>query len=103
MRTYMDYTNRRGNKYGVGMAHGGSVHLRGWDIGIRLVARAPKDGPDSFDVFMTTGSHESGADVLIGTAINTPDGPEFKPAEGITAKLAGIERTANGYSNGVTS
>ena len=53
---------RRGNKNsGVG------AHVRGWNVGVKIFARA--DGEkDLIDVYLTTGSDESGSDIFIGTA-----------------------------------
>ena len=42
-----------------------SAHVRGWDSGVEVVARHDETG-DTFDVYVTTGSNNSGARLLIG-------------------------------------
>jgi hypothetical protein len=40
----------------------------------------PRDR-DEFDVYLTTGSHETGHDVHVGTVKDTPDGPAWEPED----------------------
>jgi len=42
-----------------------SAHVRGWDSGVEVVARADETG-DVFDIYLTTGSHASGSKQLVG-------------------------------------
>jgi hypothetical protein len=81
-RFYTTATNGRGNEVGIGgRGSAGPVHLRGWNAGVRLVPIAGER--DSFEIYMTYGSHASGRDVLIGTVRDTPDGPRFEPVDAI--------------------
>lgn len=78
MKFISDATNTRGGKVSTGIRAGDGVHTRGWDAGVKVTAR--ERGHDEFDVYMTTGSHESGRDVQVGTVKDTPDGPRWEPA-----------------------
>jgi hypothetical protein len=78
MRFYISYTNRRGTTYGAGTSAGNATHVRGWNAGVKAVPR-DDNGKDVFDVYMTSGSHANGPDVLLGTVRDTPDGPVFEP------------------------
>ena len=76
-RFYTTAVNGRGNQVGIGgRGAAGPVHLRGWNAGVRVVPVAGKR--DSFDVYMTSGSHAAGRDVLLGTVHDTPDGPMWE-------------------------
>jgi hypothetical protein len=79
MRFYTEYTNRRRNTHGAGTLAGYGTHTRGWNAGARVTCRDRGD-QDQFDVYMTSGSHERGRDVLLGTVKDTPDGPHWAPA-----------------------
>ncbi len=79
MRLYLSFTNRRGNEGSAGLASGSTVHARGWNAGVRVRANGPKDGRDSFDIYMTGGSGGAGSDRLLGTVMDTPNGPVFEP------------------------
>jgi hypothetical protein len=94
MRFYTTAENRRGNSVGTGLLGGNPVHTRGWNAGVKVVPMGAKGFADRFEVYMTTGSHTSGHDVLIGMVTDTPAGPVFTPA--------GKAMTSD-YSNGVTS
>lgn len=77
-RFYNTSVNGRGNEVGIGgRGAAGQVHLRGWNAGVRVVPVGNKGEPDRFEVYMTTGSHASGRDVLLGTVHDTADGPQF--------------------------
>lgn len=82
-RTYMDGAYLSGcGSFSAGGRRGVSwTHTRGWHAGVRVEARTPQGKPDSFDVYMTTGSGGSGRDVLLGTVHQTPGGPVWEPAE----------------------
>lgn len=72
--------NGRGNPVEIGGRQpAGMVHLRGWDAGVKVVPIGIKGQPDRFEVYMTTGSHATGHDVLLGTVHDTPYGPVFTP------------------------
>jgi hypothetical protein len=81
MRFYVSYTNRRGKTYGAGTRAGDGVHVRGWDAGVRVTAQALLGGVDAFEIYMTSGSHDTSPDVLLGTVRDTPNGPEFAPSK----------------------
>lgn len=77
-RFYNTSVNGRGNEVGIGgPGAAGQVHLRGWNAGVRVVPIGVKGERDRFEVYMTTGSHASGHDVLLGTVHDTADGPQF--------------------------
>lgn len=87
-RFYGSMTNSRNKEVTAqGRSTGQEAHIRGWDAGVQIVSRPHGDG-DSFTLYMTTGSHESGPRKFIGTVFSTPDGPEFIPA-GIGVQLRG--------------
>jgi hypothetical protein len=99
MRFYTTAENRRGNTVSTGLLAGNPVHTRGWNAGVKVVPMGAKGSADYFDIYMTTGSHESGHDVLIGTVTDTPAGPVFFRAGEATTSDA----MTSAYSNGVTS
>lgn len=77
-RFYGTATNGRGNSVSFGgRGSAGEMHLRGWNAGVKVVPVGIKGEPDRFEVYMTTGSHASGRDVLLGTVHDTADGPQF--------------------------
>src|ERR1700743_2269645 len=77
-RFYTTAVNGRGNTVGIGgRGAAGDIHLRGWDAGVKVVPIGVKGERDRFEVYMTTGSHASGRDVLLGTVHDTADGPQF--------------------------
>lgn len=90
MRFYHDYDNRRGNSYGAGMSPGCSAHTRGWRNGVRVrVSTDPGDEKrDLFTVYMTSGSGGSHGDRLLGQVRETPDGPEWVPADQTPGSLS---------------
>lgn len=68
-RFYATVTNGRGNETAVGgVSSVESAHIRGWDAGVKVVPVKLPDG-DAFEVYMTTGSHATGHDVLLGRVI----------------------------------
>lgn len=70
--------NGRGNTVSFGgHQSAGEVHLRGWNAGVKVVPVGVKGERDKFLVYMTTGSHENGPDILLGTVHDTTDGPQF--------------------------
>jgi hypothetical protein len=72
--------NGRGNVVSFGgRGNAGQIHLRGWDAGVKVVP-AIEGGKDAFHVYMTSGSHASARDVLLGIVHDTPDGPEWEAA-----------------------
>jgi hypothetical protein len=77
-RFWLSYTNQRGTLHQGTPSPGDSVHVRGQYAGVQVTPR-PRDR-DEFDVSMTTGSHETGLDVHLGTVKDTPDGPVWEPA-----------------------
>lgn len=81
-RFYNEAVNGRGNTVGIGGfgKPAGQTHLRGWNAGVRVVPVGIKGQPDHFDVYMTSGSHASRHDVLLGTVHDTPEGPQFVAA-----------------------
>ena len=88
MRSYLSYDNRRGNTYGAGLKDGSDVHTRGWHAGVEVTVRAIKGEPDSFNVYMTSGSSGSGGSRYLGTVTDTADGPAWTPAAGSVDDLA---------------
>lgn len=86
-RFYASIKGRRGAATRTGTANSGlDGHVRGWDVGVRVVARDYRSS-DVFDVYMTHGSNGGGADVKIGTVKIGPFGrpkfyPEFDPLPG---------------------
>lgn len=80
MRFYTSYTNRRHKGYGAGILPGDPVHTRGWNAGVSVTAQSENGGRDGFTVTMTTGSHDSGGSVHLGTVHDTPEGPRWDPA-----------------------
>ena len=83
MRFYHDYDNRRGNNYGAGMSDGCTAHTRGWNAGVsvRINATGPDSKTDAFEVYMTSGSSGHRGSTHLGTVTDTPDGPQWTPAE----------------------
>lgn len=82
-RTYMSghYASGSCGEFSAGGRRGvGDTHTRGWNAGVEVDARTPKDERDRFDVYMTPGSSGSGRRVFLGTVHDTPDGPVFVPA-----------------------
>jgi hypothetical protein len=72
--------NGRGNEVMIGgRGAAGSTHLRGWDAGVKVIPIGVKGQPDRFEIYMTSGSHASGMDMLIGEVYDTPAGPVFHP------------------------
>lgn len=79
-RFYGTAVNGRGNTVPFGgRGNAGQMHLRGWNAGVKVVPH-DDNGRDSFRVYMTSGSHNTRADVLLGIVHDTPDGPEWEPA-----------------------
>jgi hypothetical protein len=77
-RFYGTGVNGRGNTVSFGgQQSAGQVHLRGWNAGVRVVPIGVKGEADRFEVYMTSGSHASSSDVLLGTVHDTADGPQF--------------------------
>lgn len=77
-RFYGTAVNGRGNTVSFGGRHpAGEIHLRGWNAGVKVVPIGVKGERDRFEVYMTTGSHASGRDILLGTVHDTADGPQF--------------------------
>ena|ERR1700743_2704914 len=76
-RLYTSGINSRGNLSGHPTPSGSGVHTRGWNAGVKVVPIGVKGERDRFEVYMTTGSHASGRDVLLGTVHDTADGPQF--------------------------
>jgi hypothetical protein len=79
-RFWLSYTSQRGNMREAAPAAGDSVHVRGWETGIKVTPR-PRVR-DEFDIYLTTGSHETGHDIQLGTVKDTPDGPVWESAAG---------------------
>lgn len=51
-------------------------HIRGWDIGCKVVCYHTADGKDRMDVFLTHGSNGGiGSNTWIGTFEEGPSGP----------------------------
>jgi hypothetical protein len=83
-RFYNEAVNGRGNVVGIGgRGSAGQTHLRGWNAGVKVVPVGIKGEPDRFEVYMTSGSHASARDVLLGTVHATSDGPKFAPVNAI--------------------
>lgn len=75
--------NGRGNTVSFGgRGNAGQMHLRGWNAGVKVVPH-DDNGHDAFRVYMTSGSHHTSADVLLGIVRNTPDGPTFEPVNAL--------------------
>jgi hypothetical protein len=73
--TYLSGDNSRGNEV---TAMGGThAHFRGWDAGVKVQS----DDGVTFTVYMTTGSHETGLPVVLGTVTYTPDGVQWTPVD----------------------
>jgi hypothetical protein len=83
-RFFTTAVNGRGNTVRIGgrNKNAGQIHLRGWDAGVKVVPLPGPQGQDDFMVYMTTGSHATGGDKLIGMVRSTKDGPVFLRAEG---------------------
>jgi hypothetical protein len=84
-RFWLSYTGERGTLKQATPSPGDAVHIRGWNAGVKVNPR-PR-ARDEFDVYLTTGSHETGHDVLLGTVKDTPDGPVWEPAAGTASDL----------------
>ena len=80
-RYYTEYTNRRHKTYGAQILAGDGVHTRGWDAGVRVTCHeaGPDGTADSFTVYMTWGSHDSGTAIMVGTVYDTREGPVWVP------------------------
>jgi hypothetical protein len=96
-RFWLSYTGGRGSVQRHGIPAGDGVHPRGWNAGARVTPRV-RDDRDEFDVYMTTGSHDSGHSVHLGTVRDTPDGPAWEPA-GQVLTLAQL-RNGTGFPRG---
>ena len=46
-------------------------HTRGWDIGVEVVASVDQSGNDTFEIWVTGGSTDSGRREQIGTVTST--------------------------------
>src|SRR5215469_13919980 len=91
-RFYLSYTNAREGHYGCSLLSGMAVHVRGWDVGVKLTpygaygrkARhgqaAEPERPDEIQLTMTGGSHNENAVQVLGTVRYTPAGPVWEPA-----------------------
>jgi hypothetical protein len=91
-RFYGTLVNRRGNP--VTAMSPDSAHLCGWNAGVKVmpVEAGDKNHPvDGFTVWATYGSNGNGPTRLIGTVIDTADGPVFVPA--------GAELTEDAYNS----
>lgn len=57
-RFYCSGSNSRGGMFTAqGASDGQSCHIRGWDCGVKVYA-APDGDRDTFDVYLTKGSHD---------------------------------------------
>lgn len=61
----------------------GETHIRGWDAGVKVVPNTRKGERDSFEIYMTGGSHAAHMNVRLGTVTDTPNGPVFEPAPSV--------------------
>jgi hypothetical protein len=77
-RFWLSYAGQRGTLNQATPSPGDAVHVRGQYAGVKVNPR-PRDR-DEFDVYLTTGSHETAHDVLLGTVKDTPGGPVWEPA-----------------------
>jgi hypothetical protein len=61
---------------------GTTAHVRGWDVGARVVARPHSLRPDedTLEVYMTHGSNGEGSDVFLGLVCLKAGKPTFYPA-----------------------
>jgi len=58
----------RGEATRMGTAKSGfQAHIRGWNIGARIILRVDEDGNDSVTIYQTSGSNDRGSEVLLGT------------------------------------
>lgn len=73
-KTYLSADNSHGNE--VTAASPTFAHIRGWDVGIRVTVN-----PEGtrLDVYLTTGSNNSGKDEFLGSAILRTAGPQWYP------------------------
>lgn len=105
-RFYATVVNGRGNVTPVGgRASVQDAHIRGWNAGVKVVPIGVKNERDRFEVYMTTGSHASGLDILLGTVHDTADGPQFilagdEMSQDAVTTLAIRNRTDPGYTPG---
>lgn len=80
-RFQLSYRNSRHKPEQAPVPAGYDVHLRGWDAGVKVI---PRDGEqDTFAVYLTSGSHATTPDILLGTVTDTPDGPVFVTSMGV--------------------
>jgi hypothetical protein len=97
-RFWMSYTNRNGKSYGAGLGEGYGVHTRGWNAGVkvtpRTVDRVGNADHDAFDVYLTSGSHETAHDVRLGRVVDTKDGPVWTPDMPGDVLLASVNHVA---------
>jgi hypothetical protein len=67
---YGSMKGQRGERTACGTKSSGmSAHVRGWEHGVRIVAShydTQVGKPDTFAVYMTTGSNATGPDVYLG-------------------------------------
>lgn len=73
-----DICGNRGPASRLGSAASGmDAHIRGWDVGVRIAARADGD-EDEFSVYVTSGSNGRRSDRLVGFIALDNDGvPRF--------------------------
>lgn len=80
-RFYATVTNGRGSTTGVGgQSSVDCAHIRSADAGVRVTTGRTPDGGNKLTVHMTYGSHGHGHDTLLGTVLDTPDGPVWEAA-----------------------
>lgn len=76
-RFYGSMVNKRGNEVTAeGSKDGQQAHLRGWNSGVRVVARAVGDS-DHFEIYKTSGSNGGRSDKLL--AVVKDDTVEVAP------------------------
>lgn len=76
-RYYATVVNGRGNETAVGGRSSiESAHIRAWDVGVRVKTYTGA-GRDQIMVYLTSGSHASGPDKLLGTVMLDHGSPVF--------------------------
>jgi hypothetical protein len=98
MRFIITYRNHRDKFYRATTSAGNNTSVQGWDAGVKVTPRGAAKGPDSFDVYMTGGSHDAHGSVHVGAVQDTPGGPEWIP-DGQVLTLAQI-RNGTGFRRG---
>lgn len=92
MRFIVRFTSSRGRTASSAASAGHDVRVQGWNAGIKVTPREAAGDLDSFDVYMTGGSHDEGTSIKLGTVQDTRGDPVWEPE----AKPGKIPTNADG-------